>query len=256
MAPESAYAQVSCGQTITTNTALTGDLNCGTSTAAGIKIGANGITLDCNGHTITGSGGPYGISLVGRTGVTVENCYVSHWANGFTLGSSSTLVKCTASSNGYGFVLSGSDSNTLMGDLASNNFGDGFLLMASSSGNTLRSNTAEGNFHGFSLESSNGNVLTGNTANSNGASGNGYGFYVSSSSSNTLSSNKAISNGYGFYVSTGSSGNTISGNAANSNQRYGYYDQTSGSGTAGTANTYTEDTCSGNTIACSSPPGV
>ena len=43
-----------CGQTITADTTLNSDLtNC---TGPGITIGADDITLDLNGHTITGKG--------------------------------------------------------------------------------------------------------------------------------------------------------------------------------------------------------
>ncbi|NKI34357.1 hypothetical protein HFP89_04180 [Wenzhouxiangella sp. XN79A] len=49
-----ARAQVSCGDVITTSRALTGDLHC-TSGWTGIEIAAPGVTLDLNGHTLSGS---------------------------------------------------------------------------------------------------------------------------------------------------------------------------------------------------------
>jgi len=45
---------LSCGDTITTSTTLTSNL--GPCTSTGIFMGANGITLDCNGYTISGDG--------------------------------------------------------------------------------------------------------------------------------------------------------------------------------------------------------
>jgi len=60
----------------------------------------------------------------------------------------------------------------------------------------------------------------------------------------------------GFYLGSGCSGNSLSHNVANSNQGYGYHDLSAGSGTAGTANTYTSNTASGNKLGASSPTGL
>ena len=82
-----AFADViSCGQTITQDTKLDTDLIC---PGDGIKIGADNVTLDLNGHSITGSGrtgtytgiengGPYAgpdgnTSGRGHDNVTIEN---------------------------------------------------------------------------------------------------------------------------------------------------------------------------------------
>ena len=58
-------SQVSCGATITTDTQLDSDLaNCPSN---GIVIGADNITLDLNGHTVSGDGAP--VAVVPRGGV-------------------------------------------------------------------------------------------------------------------------------------------------------------------------------------------
>ena len=69
-APASA-APVSCGDVITVDTVLTQDLTCGPGDA--LVIGANGITLDLGGHTITGpgaygAGAGAGVRAAQRTG--------------------------------------------------------------------------------------------------------------------------------------------------------------------------------------------
>src|ERR671915_2326466 len=67
-------AHVGCGQTITQNTVL--DSNVGPCSGDGIIIGANNITLDLNGFTVSGTAAPgegAGILLESRTGVTVRN---------------------------------------------------------------------------------------------------------------------------------------------------------------------------------------
>src|SRR5260221_10293181 len=65
-----------CGDTITRNLVLTGDLDCSAAGTDGLHVGASGITLDLGGHTITGSGGgagQYGIVSDGYNRVTITN---------------------------------------------------------------------------------------------------------------------------------------------------------------------------------------
>jgi parallel beta-helix repeat protein len=85
-------SQVSCGDTITTNTTLDSDLaNCPNN---GIVIGAANITLDLNGHTIDGNGTPVdpcpegescdvGVdNSAGHSGVTVKGGSVRQFSVG------------------------------------------------------------------------------------------------------------------------------------------------------------------------------
>src|SRR5947208_2387617 len=80
---------------ITANTTLTADHQ------GPVVIGADGITLDCAGHTVSGSGSGIGIVLTGRTGVIVQNCDVT----GFYLG----------------IYLDGATNNVLLGNEAASN---------------------------------------------------------------------------------------------------------------------------------------
>ncbi len=78
-------ATVTCNQTITVNTTVDNDLTC--PSGNGLVIGANGITLDLNGHTIAGSenigtGGGIGVVISGRTGATVRDGTVTGFRNG------------------------------------------------------------------------------------------------------------------------------------------------------------------------------
>jgi parallel beta-helix repeat protein len=74
-------SDLSCGETITADTTLHHDLvNCPTN---GIVVGADNVTLDLNGHTIDGVGGPVpnptfgaphtGVQLVNHDGITVKD---------------------------------------------------------------------------------------------------------------------------------------------------------------------------------------
>ncbi len=280
-----AFAQtVSCGDTITKSTALASDV--GPCPENGIIIGADNITLDCNGHSITAaSGNSYpsaGVEMIGHSGVTIRNCIVTGFNGyGFHLEKSSNnkLLGNKAINNNQGFVVNGdfatnSDKNTLDRNTATGNAGNGFSVSFDSNYNSLTRNTASGNQGaGFYLYVTDYNTLTGNTATNNGyagvdvdiasnnkltgntaASNDKIGFTISGSS-NTLTGNTARSNGdNGFTIADSS--NTLTGNRADTNTGFGYQDSTQGTGTKGTANTYRGNECHGNGAGGSSPSGL
>ena len=189
--------------TITTDTTLTEDH------FGNIVIDADNVTLDGNGYMIIGPGSDTwicdpntghfslstGILLEGRTGVTVKNCHVIGFQDGFFLYDSdgNTLKGNTAKDNAFiGFILSSSSNNTLLNNTANHNGdpdGTGFALEMSF-GNTLTGNTAKDNFQGFTLEETSGNIFEANTAKDNSHSG----FTVGFSSNNTFFHNNLINN--------------------------------------------------------------
>ena len=238
-----AFTQGVCNQTIIENVTLTADiLNC---SGNALNIRADFITLDCDGHTLTGIGpGSNGIVIIGRTEVTVTNCHVSNFNLGFLLLSSSNniLSDNTANDNTFtGFELRSSSSNTLKDNTASDNrntgfhlrddsnsnvlesntannhnsqsFSAGFLLGSSSDGNTLRNNTADNNINAFVLIRSNSNNLESNTATNNGQAG----FRLFDSDNNNLKSNTSNNNGsFGFSI-VFSDNNTLEDNTFSNN---------------------------------------
>jgi parallel beta-helix repeat protein len=253
---------VSCGDTITSDTVLTNDLlNCPVN---GIVIGANDITLDCRGHTITGTDVYTGILAVSRQNITIKNCTVQNFTRGirfdsttqsqlvkntaydnlegFSLeASNNTLTNNTANKNIWGFILSSSPNNTLTSNTAYNNSGLGFSLSSSSSFNTLTNNTASNNNIGIDLySSSNYNTLTNNTANSNSL----YGIRLAYNSNyNTLTNNTANSdNVSGIYLFATSNYNTLISNTANNND-FGFHLHMAHN------NTLTSNTANNNTFA-------
>ena len=70
------------------NHVITGDTTLSADHIGNIVIAANDVTLDCDGHEVTGLGSGDGILLDGRTGVTIKNCRVSNFKNGIRLKSS------------------------------------------------------------------------------------------------------------------------------------------------------------------------
>ena len=111
-----------------------------------VIIGADNVTFDCDGFTVSGPVPPSGngIELTSRSGVTVEDCNVTGFSNGF--------------------LLSGSNNNTFTQNTSHNNL-SGFTLLDSSY-NTFDDNTAINNQgvgrpnHGFGIRRSNNNTFT------------------------------------------------------------------------------------------------
>ena len=136
----SAGAQVSvaCGQTITIDTTLTG--NVGPCPNNGLIIGANRITLDLGGFRIFGtpsSGDGAGVLLQGRQSVTIRNGTVTDFDGGVViLGGGRNTVRAIAARNNIGAAFGTTGPAAL--------YGDGILIQGSTS-NTILDNVAENN---------------------------------------------------------------------------------------------------------------
>lgn len=149
------FANPVCGSTITVTTTLTG--NIGPCAGIGLIIGANSITLNCNGYTISGTNTNYGISIMQWTKVKIENCVVTNATTGFYAFNvtQSTFSSNIARNNTLdGFAAVGSRSNTYTENVADNNGINGFAFCGTKcggnaapvcSGNKLTLNTADYN---------------------------------------------------------------------------------------------------------------
>ena len=232
---------------------LTSDTTLSEDHTGPIIIASNDITLDCGGHTVSGSFPDTGILVEGRTGVTVENCHVTGFAAGIrlrgayqnTLASNllvsntdgvdllqsgeNNLVDNQARSNGIGFYLSGSAANNLSDNIAEGN-GPAFYL-DSSAGNTLDHNTANHNTIGYRLVASSGNTLANNQGSDNNTD-----YSLQFSDNNILQANTAngLADGFSLFRSNG---NTLTGNTASQNDQAGFRVVAS-----------TDNTITGNTI--------
>ncbi len=223
---------------------LTKDIDLSVSGGNGIIIEGDGITLLCNGHSITGDGsnGSTGIEVPGMSFVTIKYCNVQNFDTGIFLNNSSysTVSYNTANSNSrVGIYLVQSNSNTVNNNTANSNFLVGIQLTISSS-NAVNNNTTDSNlFIGLELLSSDSNTMNNNTTDSNLVGG----INLTGSGSNTMNNNTANSNGdFGIAVDAFSHSNTVNNNTADDNSFVGYFDN---AGT-GTDNTYNHDECSGN----------
>jgi parallel beta helix pectate lyase-like protein len=176
-APQASAKQLSCGATITKNTKLTKDLvDC---PGVGIKIGADGITLDLNGHTVAAgvkrNPKAHGILNIGHDRVTIKGGTVKgfgaygvrladakrnvvrnmHMTGNFTgiglVESSSNLVEHSdmSGSRFVGVNLTGGAHNRVIANAITASVGLGVLVQTSvndhGSDNRILDNVIEGN---------------------------------------------------------------------------------------------------------------
>jgi parallel beta-helix repeat protein len=78
-----------CGTTVTQDLRLDHDLVC---TGAGLVIGADDITVNLDGHTITGSGTGVGIRVALRSRVTIKGGTVRNFETGIMVANSSQVI--------------------------------------------------------------------------------------------------------------------------------------------------------------------
>jgi parallel beta-helix repeat protein len=234
-APASA-AHVTCGQTILVSTTL--DSNVGPCNA-GLTIGADNITLDLGGFTLSGFPGvgeDAGILLDGRTGVTVRNGTVTQFDTGVAVlaGSANTVTGMTLINNrsstssdfGEGVLLFNSTGNTVSNSMIRNNgpFAGVSLLIASN--NLVAANQITGNNQsptntsGIRLENIGRTASNANTVRDNLVQGSGLdGIQLfAGASNNTIARNSVLQNNRdGITAFAGSNNNVIEDNQARSN---------------------------------------
>jgi len=187
------YRSCKLGDVLVKDTTLTKDYT-GTGWSY-FDLDVDGITLDCNGHTLDGAG----VRVSDNNRVTIKNCVI-------------------VNADYDGIYLYSSSNNNITGNTVSNNRNLGIYL-DSSSNNNLTDNIASNNIHGIHLSSSGNNVVTGNIANSNGQ-----GIHLwSSSSNNVITGNTASNNIYCGISLYDSSNNVITGNFASNHEYNGIY---------------------------------
>jgi len=169
----SASAAVQCGAVLTSNTTLTSNLTCDAS-GDGLSIGADGVTLNLNGHTITGPGAyatPYaGVRAAGHTKVRITNGKITGFQSAVVLDESTLAVvsKLNAYGNDQGINLAGGGGHVVEKNVLHGNGRDAVTLGLSSH-NRVRGNAVVGNTFGISVtDGSTDNVVELNAVSRNG----------------------------------------------------------------------------------------
>lgn len=205
--------------TITGSTTLDSNVS---STGTCVTVGANDITLDCAGFTITydtsGSGGASAVSASGRRNVTVKNCVFNDGTVGggfgaginFTSVNDSLIFNNTIQTNGtsdnYGVVLRSGSNNTVIRN------------------NTVRTQGSSTDNYGINLVTATLNTVEGNTVVTNGT-GTDEGIRLTSTSANNVvrlnNVNATSSSTNGLLVSS-SSGNNVTNNTVRTGSGQAY----------------------------------
>lgn len=167
-----AVAQVSCGEVVTQSVRLEHDLDCGASLTNGLVVGADDVTIDLNGHTITGpqvSGGGTLIGIDNRAGhdrVTVRDGGVSNYASAFAAvgASDNRVVNTAAVAAGSAIEVEGGSRNSIARSDVS---GDRGISVTASHGFRIVENTVAGSFQpAIEVEGSGGLIARNTTTDS------------------------------------------------------------------------------------------
>ena len=194
-----------CGNTVAVDYTLTENLSC---TGSGLTVGADDITIDCNGYTINyGAGGSSGYGIDNSGGydnVTIQNC---------------NIVEGSASGNNkYGIYFSGAQNSTIDNNNITTVGATGYAMYITSSSktNTISNNDLDVEASGIYVgSSSNSTKITTNTITKTSEQEDKDGIYISSSSSTNITGNTfTITNaldGTAIYA-TGSTGTIMKSN--------------------------------------------
>ena len=220
-AGQSPPAGLECGDTITADTTLDRDLTGCPSN--GIIIGADDITLDLNGHTISGDGKPVrrcprrqpcdmGVLNDRHGGVTVRNGSLRGFGVGVLIGGvrGNRLVGLSSSHNQYfGFVIADSARSVIRDSSATDNprpDGDGLGVFMSHDLRIVNNSFRRNGQIGIHIENSTANLIKGNEFVGNGD----FGVFVQADGTQ-VRGNHCVRNGTGILVGPGSR-NVIAGN--------------------------------------------
>ncbi|MFI5122239.1 MAG: NosD domain-containing protein [Vicinamibacteria bacterium] len=213
---EAANKQPQCGDTITADTRLHSDLvDCPSN---GIVIGADDVTLDLNGHTISGDGEAFGqcpgrefcdfgVLNIGHDGVSVKKGSVRDFFNaGVLIGRvrENRVIDVSSKGNGFfGFVVSESARSLIRDSSGSRNpapDGDGLGIFASHDirvvDNSFKHNAQPGIHVALG---SNDNVIEGNLISDSGP-----GILIEKADRNRVRRNRFVGNSAGLIVAPGS----------------------------------------------------
>jgi parallel beta-helix repeat protein len=202
---QNANVPVSCGDTITSNLTLTEDLDCSGYDGNVLTIGADNITIDCEGYDISSDSYNFLSKAIVNTqydGITIQNCNFINWTVGIYIYPDGEEIKNNFIINNT-FVKN--DFGIKMQSLSNNNFiRDNYFLENTNSGlyiyeggnNTIYRNNFNNTAYGVKLDYSEYNNVSYNSFDSNN-----YGLFLDYNSDyNSILYNNFTDNDYGFYL--------------------------------------------------------
>ena len=134
-----------CGATIVEDLKLDQDLTCA---GDGLYVGADGIKINLNGHTIAGVGTGAGINVTGRTDVSISNGSIRNFMAGVLTNASTEIVikQMEFAENGDGIDLqAGSSGNIIKQNDFNHNLTRGIMIRGASTDHVIKENAFTGN---------------------------------------------------------------------------------------------------------------
>lgn len=191
-----------------------------------IQISDHDITLDGNGHAVTGTGTGTGINITSRTRVTIKNITIAGFFYGinFSYSSENKIIFVALKNNRNGINLNYSKNNIISGNsiIQSSDSGIKFFY---STGNTFSGNTINlaKNYGIFQSWQNYAGAVTNNTYENNGVTGNGKtGIYIYGGKNDVLDNNIISDNFSDGIRVVESSLETLSGNIMSGNKQYNF----------------------------------
>jgi hypothetical protein len=223
---------VTCGQTLTRSVKLTNDLS--DCPGQGLVVGADGITIDLNGHTLDGAGNDgtcafptvarNGIANPGHDRVTVENGTVQQFSTGISAGSDtngmsdSRVHHMTLRDNPWGGVsiaggagTAATADNRIDHNLASNAPCSAGFELNTGQGNRFDGNRVEHSFLGIEIccgGTTDSNVVQGNAINDIGD----VGIRVFASGAGRVAANTITDDEVGIQINGATTDELVQGN--------------------------------------------
>ena len=202
-----------CGTTIFEDVRLEHDLTCA---GNGLTVGADRIRINLDGHTITGSGVGVGISVVGRSDVSIKGGTIRNFVTGVLIANSSGVVVNNAQLvdhvDGVD-VQAGSVGNTIKASHFEGNRTRGIMLRGNTSAIVVKDNSFVANRVSILVNGPVGSTVKDNTVSSSTLAGIRVGTEATDNliSDNVITSNPA---GIEFLVMSGRSavGNLLRAN--------------------------------------------
>jgi parallel beta-helix repeat protein len=182
-----------CGATIFDDVRLDHDLTCA---GNGLIVGADRVRINLDGHTITGSGSGVGISVVGRSDVSIKGGTIRNFATGVVIANSRGVVVHDAQLVGHvdGIdVQAGSAGNTIKASHFQGNRTRGIMLRDATSAIVVKDNSFVANRVSILVNGPVGSTVKDNTVSSSTLAGIRIGQTATDNliSDNTITSNPA-----------------------------------------------------------------
>jgi parallel beta-helix repeat protein len=206
---------VACGASIVANLKLGNDLFC---PGDALIVSADGIEIDLNGHTITGSAVGVGITVRARRDVSIFGGTIRNFLTGIFVAQSTNVhvTKSWFTQNREAVFFNGSSGGAIQWNVAWQNTERGIMLRPTASGiistqNLVTQNVLTANPSGILIFGQPGNTLQGNIISKSTLAG--INLTGPGSSGNVVRENLLIGNAAGILFSTaGWTGNTFASN--------------------------------------------